>query len=169
MRKSGITDAELKKARAGLRNGVVEQLQTVAGTATDDNGGEFYRFTTQCGPPPPVPDGTGGTQPVTDEKSNVEGSEVVVHHDGQCGFAANLFYGPLETVSQYVVSGGLCDVSETLVWTDVPAGSFWFLMVGDNGTGLESAWGHASSAERNGLQSSGQCGNLFKNPSGSCP
>lgn len=33
MRSSGITDAELSKARAGLRNGVVEQLQTVAGTA----------------------------------------------------------------------------------------------------------------------------------------
>ena len=120
--------------------------------------------------PPPIPDGDIGTLPLLAQRLLDDGSEISITWDEQClPVNTNLLYGPLDQVSSYTVSGSLCATSTVEVWSGVPAGSLWFLVVSDDGAGVESSWGLGAAGERNGLSSSGTCANASKNVTGVCP
>jgi hypothetical protein len=148
----------------------ITSTDELGNTGTDDNGGQYFTFTTTCFPPTPIPSGTFGTTPVRVSRVTPGSGEFLVHWDDLCEpYEANMIYGPLDQISSYVVSGANCTVSEPLLWNTVPAGDIWFLMVGEAKSHLESSWGRSSYGERNGLAGSGQCDTVFKNPLGSCP
>ena len=50
----------------------------------------------------------------------------------------------------------------------VPAGNLFILVVGTDGSGIESSWGSTSFGERNGINASGQCGVTAKEVSNVC-
>jgi uncharacterized repeat protein (TIGR01451 family) len=120
--------------------------------------------------PPPIPHGAVGTQPMLAERLAADGSQMLVTWDEQClPVNANLIYGPLVQVSTYTTSGSLCAISSSEIWNPAPAGDLWFLLVSDDGAGVESSWGQGAGGERNGLTPSGYCGTTSKNITGSCP
>ena len=55
------------------------------------------------------------------------------------------------------------------IWDPAPAGDLWFVLVGDDGAGTESAWGQGFFGERNGLVASGACGSSAKDVTATCP
>ncbi len=84
----------------------------------------------------------------------------------------NLIYGDLAGVSSYALSGSECAIgaSGTFTWNAVPAGDLYFLIVGTDGSGVESSWGSNSFiGERNGMAASGQCSTTAKDITTSCP
>ena len=118
--------------------------------------------------PPPIPDGTGGTEPIAMRRWGLDG--VLVEWDDQCApVQTNLLYGPVDQVSSYTVSGSLCGVTTPLEWTSLPSGSLWFLLVGEDGFSTEGSWGVGTNGERNGAIPSGVCGNELKDALGVCP
>jgi uncharacterized repeat protein (TIGR01451 family) len=115
--------------------------------------------------PPPIPDGS-----VLADRLTPDGSQISIAWDDQCAPAsAKILYGPLDQVSAYTVSGSVCDISNPAIWDTVPAGDVWFVLIGDDGLGVESSWGQASGGERDGLHHSGTCGSSAKDITGSCP
>jgi hypothetical protein len=83
-----------------------------------------------------------------------------------------LLYGSLASVSTYAVDGAVCSLgtSGAATWSEVPAGSLFFVMVGTDGAGLESSWGSDSAGrERHGSTPSGLCGTTAKDASATCP
>jgi hypothetical protein len=119
-------------------------------------------------PPPPVPDGSGGTAGMTVTAGGLP-DQLVVQWDDQCAASANILYGPLAQVSTYGLLGSICAVASPAAWDGVPAGDLWFLLVSDDGLGTESTWGQATGGERNGLTASGECGTSTKDVWGTCP
>lgn len=118
--------------------------------------------------PPPIPDGSGATDPLTIERSGSDA--LLVQWDEQCApLQTNLLYGPLDQVSSYTVAGALCGVTSGVVWSSVPPGDLWILLVAEDGQSTEGSWGQATSGERNGTNASGQCGNDLKDATGICP
>ena len=104
------------------------------------------------------------------ETLTLDGSQISITWDDQCASGnTKILYGPLDQVSSHTVSGSVCGIANPQTWTGVPAGSLWFLLVGDDGLGVESSWGQGSDGERNGLQGSGTCGSSAKDISGTCP
>jgi hypothetical protein len=100
----------------------------------------------------------------------LDGSRISITWDDQCSPAsAKMLYGSLDQVSTHAVSGAVCDIATPEIWDTVPAGSIWFVVVADDGLGVESSWGQASDGERNGLTDSGTCGAAAKDITGSCP
>ena len=123
--------------------------------------------------PPPVPDGVTGVA-MRATRTGLSGSGIDLSWDVASCVAAgyHLIYGPLATVSSYTLAGGACGLGTggTAHWSGVPAGNSWFVIVGENGAGVESSWGTASSgAERAGTTPSGFCGNLARVNGVSCP
>jgi hypothetical protein len=149
----------------------VTSTDELGNTGTDDNGGQYHMFTTICFPPSPIPNGKYGTRPVLVERVTPGGDAFLVHWEDMCDpWEANLLYGPLDQISSYTVTGAECTVSQPALWSSLPAGDIWFLMVGESRSNLESSWGWSSyDGERNGFIGSGQCGTTFKNPAGTCP
>ena len=80
-----------------------------------------------------------------------------------------VLHGALSGVSSYTVAGAVCGVTNPVIWDPVPAGSLWFLLVSDDGSGSESSWGTGAFGERNGLGASNTCGSSAKDLSGTCP
>jgi uncharacterized repeat protein (TIGR01451 family) len=120
--------------------------------------------------PSPVPDGTTGTAAMLAERLAPDGSEISVTWDDQCAPAsAKLVYGSLEQVSDHAISGAVCGIGNPETWTAVPAGNLWFVVVGSDGQGVESSWGHGSEGERSGLSPSDTCGDTAKEITGTCP
>jgi len=120
--------------------------------------------------PPPVPDGSGATSPMLADRLLPDGSQISVTWDDQCAPAgARILHGSLDQVSTHALSGAVCDIANPQVWEAVPAGDIWFILVSDDGLGVESSWGEASGGERNGLSESGMCGSIAKDITGSCP
>jgi subtilisin-like proprotein convertase family protein len=119
--------------------------------------------------PPPIPDGTGGSDPIGVEK--LGGSQLRVSWDDQCSpVTAKILYGPLDGVATHGVFGAECGIAQPHVWSPVLAGDLWFVVVSEDGAGVEGSWGLASPAnERNGLTGSGTCGSMSKDVSGTCP
>ena len=115
--------------------------------------------------PPPIPSGS-----LLADRITTDGSEISVAWDDQCAPAnANILYGPLDQVSTYTVSGSVCGILNPEAWTAVPAGDLWFVVVGDDGVGVESSWGVGTEGERNGLGDSGMCAVTAKDLTGTCP
>jgi len=120
--------------------------------------------------PPPVPGGESGTLPLRADRLANDGSEIAISWDGQClPVNANLLYGPLGGVSSYELDGAVCGVATSDVWSGVPAGDLYFLLVSDDGAGAESSWGLGAGGERHGLVPSGYCATTSKDISGTCP
>jgi len=119
--------------------------------------------------PPPVPDGTAGGTPMRAELSP-DGSEISLSWDDPCAAASTkLIYGPLDQVASYSVSGAVCDIATPEIWTSLPAGDLFFLVVTGDGLDVEGSWGLATEGERNGLSPSNTCGDTEKEITGSCP
>jgi subtilisin-like proprotein convertase family protein len=121
--------------------------------------------------PPPVPDGTGAGEPMKVERLDAGGTQLRVTWDDGCvPVAAKILYGPLDGVATYSLAGAECGIVQPQVWDPVPAGDLWFLVVSEDGGGVEGSWGLATPFnERNGLVDSGTCGSTSKDVSGSCP
>ena len=147
----------------------VSSADEAGNVTTDDNGGQYHTFTSFCGAPP-IPDGAVGSVPVTVEKAAIDGSQLLVHWDDQCATSqTNLLYGSLGQISSYNVLGSLCSISQPELWSAVPGGSIWFVLVGENESGMEGSWGSSSAGERGGGAASLECGITLKISSGSCP
>lgn len=117
--------------------------------------------------PPPVPS-------LHASRSTPTGDTLEITWDAATCPASNndLLYGSLGDVSTYTLSGAVCSVgtSGSTVWSGVPSGNLYFLMVGTDGMGTESSWGmDGAGLERNGPLSSATCGITTKDPSATCP
>jgi hypothetical protein len=120
--------------------------------------------------PPPIPDGAGATSPILADRLTPDGSQISIAWDDQCAPTnANLLYGSLDQVSSYAVAGAVCGIADPEAWTTVPAGDLWFVVVSDDGLGVESSWGQSTAGERNGLVNSATCGIQTKDITGTCP
>lgn len=88
-------------------------------------------------------------------------------------FDYNLLYGDLFAVASQDLLGAECGlgISGVYQWLDVPSGSLYFLLVGQDETGVyESSRGQDSAgAERSGTRSSFRCGSTTKVVSAECP
>jgi len=148
----------------------VASVDPVGNTSIDNNSGAWYPFQTAC-QPPPVPDGSLGADPVTVAK--LPDDTIQVFWDDSCvgSGPSRILYGALDDVSQYTISGAVCDIpviDDNLVW-DEPSGDLWFVVVRGNVSNVEGSWGQSSTGERNGSSPSFQCGSLVKNSAGTCP
>jgi hypothetical protein len=120
--------------------------------------------------PPPVPDGSAGSSAMQASRLTIDGSQISIAWDDQCAPASTkIIYGPLDQVSAHTISGSLCGIANPETWAAVPGGNLWFVVVGADGSGIESSWGLATEGERNGLTPSNTCGDTAKEITGSCP
>ena len=123
-----------------------------------------------AGPPPPIPDGSGPSQPMRADRDAPDGSRILVQWDDGCApVSTKILWGPLDQVGGLGVSGSVCDIANPESWDPAPAGDIWFVLVSDDGSGAESSWGLATGDERNGTTASGTCGSTVKDLTGSCP
>jgi len=117
----------------------------------------------------PIPDGSNGTNPLTVFKLNLEGSLIQIDFDETCSpYRVNILYGTFNNLSDYNLSGAVCNISNPYIW-QINDENIWFLLVTDNGFGKESLWGSSSFGERNGTNPSNYCGNTTKELTGTCP
>lgn len=137
-------------------------------------------------PPPGVPDGAGGTTPMTVTALDLTGSSLQIAWDtasctGDTRF--HLVYGqgsdlPNGPGLAYALAGSLCAMTASpFVWNSVPAatdgtGLIWWLILADDGTTVEGSWGQSSAlAERIGPGiggCSGVCGVTSKSLTNTC-
>ena len=119
-------------------------------------------------PPLPVPTGSLAAARLSED-------EIALSWDASSctSFDYHLLHGALADVASYALSGAECAIgtSGSHVWTGVPAGSLYFLIVGTDDTGVyESGWGRDSAgAPRFGTKASFFCGTTTKVVSSSCP
>ncbi len=99
--------------------------------------------------------------------------EIAWDADACQSFDYNLLAGPLDDVSTYTLTHAECGIGVTgsLIWSNVPDESLYFLVVGTDGTAVyESSWGATSSgSERFGTAASFTCGTTTKVVSSTCP
>jgi len=118
--------------------------------------------------PLPVPQSSLTAERLSDEQIQVEWDA------SSCtSFDYHLLFGALEEVSTYELTGAECAIgtSGTHVWTGVPGGSLYFLVVGTDDTGVyESGWGRDSAGgQRFGTIEWFECGTTTKIVSSTCP
>ena len=120
----------------------------------------------------PVADGSFGV-PMRAARADLSGTTIELTWDvATCSSTDHhVLYGPLATVASSTVSGASCHLGTTgsATWIGVPAGDFWFVVVGDNGQSTEGSWGSMTSGERGGPAASGRCGLTAKNYTATCP
>jgi hypothetical protein len=121
----------------------------------------------------PVPDGLFGTA-MRASRADAPGSTIGLTWDvATCASADNhLLYGDLAGVSSLTVLGAACDLgtSGSATWSAVPAGSLWFVVVGDDNATVEGSWGtDGVGGQRHGATPSGQCSLVTRDNSGTCP
>ena len=124
--------------------------------------------------PPPVPDGRSGTTPLQAVRLTAAGDAIELSWDATSCPATdtNLLYGELGLVAGYILGGSVCGLgtSGSYLWSSVPAGDLYFLVVATDGAGTEGSWGvDGAGQERNGPVSSGACGVAVKDLSATCP
>ncbi len=135
---------------------------------------DAYNSCATAAGPPPAPDGGAGTAPLRGDRLTPAGDAIALTWDASSCTAAdyNLLYGDLAGVAGYALSGSRCSLGSggSYTWSGVPAGDLFFLVVGVDGTGVESSWGMSSlPAERNGMNHSGECSVISKEISAGCP
>ena len=137
--------------------------------------------------PPPVPDGSGNTLPMTVEMLDADGTILSLSWDVSfCAAASDhlLIYGqgsqlPSLPAGPFQVEGGVCGLGALVpfVWNGVPevtdgTGLLWWLLLVDGGDGSEGSWGtDGSQLERLGPGLGGSselCGISFKDASNTC-
>jgi hypothetical protein len=102
------------------------------------------------------------------------GSSIAVTWDvATCASADHhILYGDLSNVASLSPTGAACDLGTTgsATWTAVPAGSLWFVVVGDDNAVTEGTWGtDGNTPQRGGTTPSGFCGLTVRDNSGTCP
>jgi hypothetical protein len=107
-------------------------------------------------------------------RMNASGDSIQVRWDAASCPAAgyNLLYGNLADVAAATLNGAACTLgtSGSAVWSSVPPGNLFFLLVGTDGAATESSWGVTSSGqERHGASPSGRCGIGAKDATSTCP
>jgi hypothetical protein len=115
-----------------------------------------------------VPDGgEGGTTPLLVSKS---GDDLSISWDtataGCLSPGYHLIWGWGDDVDSNAVSGSDCtlDGSGGHIWTTSPDASSdwcWFLVVGNDGAGIESGWGTDFKSHQRSTEASGQCGTIL--------
>ncbi len=119
--------------------------------------------------PPPIPDGSSGTEPLLVDRLDTAGTQLMLRWDPQCSpYSTKVLYGLLGNVASYASDGATCGIGQPHVW-DSPAGDLWFLLIADDGLGSEGSWGSATVGERNGTTASNTCGSTVKTLSAVCP
>lgn len=139
-----------------------------------------------AGGPPGVPDGTGGTTPVTVASAAPDGSALRVFFDvASCTNAADhhILYGqrgglPAAPGGTFTLLGSVCRIGNASPydWNGVPppddgAGLIWFLLVATDAAGVEGSWGvDGSGNERHGAGNNGASGTcaLVKSVDNTC-
>jgi Zn-dependent M28 family amino/carboxypeptidase/subtilisin-like proprotein convertase family protein len=171
---SFIPDAPLSSA-----NGI-HSIGTWGLKAVDDAGsnlGTLQNWTLMLTYPsspcaPPVPDGTFGAA-MTSARGAADGSSINVTWDTSSCAAPGykILYGPLSSVSTYVLGGSVCALGTggTAAWSSVPAGDLWYVVVATDGAGTEGNWGTATAGPMGGATASAQCGDAARSNAGSCP
>lgn len=120
-------------------------------------------------PPRPIPSGSAPTTPVLISKIDDSGSELLIEWDDWCSpLNTNIIFGPLSGLDEYTISGSKCGIASPDTWS-LSDSDIWFVLVSDDGLGIESSWGRATNGERNEMTASHACGNTEKDPSGTCP
>jgi uncharacterized repeat protein (TIGR01451 family) len=120
--------------------------------------------------PPPIPDGSANTTPLLVDRLVGDGTSLELVWDDQCApIGTKVIYGPIGQVSTLGITGSVCSVSNPVLWDPVPVESLWFLLVSDDGLGIEGSWGQTAGVERNGLTHSNTCGSTSKEINGVCP
>ena len=122
--------------------------------------------------PPPVA-GPGSGSSMTASRTDPAGTSIQVAWDAATCPAADyrVLYGSLDSVSSYDVDGAVCGAGLTgsVLWSDVPPGDLWFVVVGGDGLGLEGTWGTDGAGNpRAGSTPSGLCGTVARNNAGAC-
>ena len=136
--------------------------------------------------PPGVPDGRGVSLPVTVDKADATGSSLSVFWDSlSCAQNGDhqIIYGegsqlPLTPGGAYNLAGSACSIGAVapFTWNPSPTagdgtGLIWWLVVVNDGSGIEGSWGSDGVAERAGTGfdgSSSQCGVTDKNVTNTC-
>ncbi len=136
--------------------------------------------------PPGVPDGTGGTTPMTVAATTPAATTLRVSFDtASCTNAADyhILYGqrsdlPALPGGAYALLGGVCRIGRATPydWTGVPeagdgSGLIWFLLVATDATGAEGSWGvDSAGAEPVGPGNGGSSGicAVVKNVANTC-
>jgi hypothetical protein len=121
----------------------------------------------------PVADGSFGTA-MTGSRADASGGTIDLSWDVATCTSPNhhVIYGDLGSVASITVAGASCNLgtSGSALWSGVPAGDLWFVVVGDDAASTEGSWGTDSTgAERGGSATSGQCGLGTRDDSGVCP
>ncbi len=119
--------------------------------------------------PRAIPDGSNSTQAVKVTKATENGNTILVDWDNRCEEEANIIYGNLSQLSNYTISGSVCNIGDNNSWNIGSTTNIWFVLVSDNNNGKESSWGLSSTGQRNDRNASGQCGNTLRDNSGICP
>lgn len=132
--------------------------------------------------PPPIPDGSGAsTQAMS--ASGAGSGPVTLAWDTTCpSVNTNLYWGfddglPSTTAGPFAIAGSECGLgtSGAFTWNGcpdpAPSRFVWWLLVATDGIQTEGSWGKNSvGVERNGAQTSGQCGFTTKDLSNpGCP
>lgn len=117
---------------------------------------------TAVGGPPGVPDGTGGTTPVTARPTTTDGSTLQVSFDvTSCTDAADhhIVFGerngfPAVPGGAFTPLGSVCRIGATspYTWAGVPQPTdgrnlIWFLVVATDSAGVEGSWGVDSAGQ----------------------
>ena len=135
--------------------------------------------------PPGVPDGTGGTTPMTASLTVPDGSSLSVSFDtASCsgGTQHHILYGqrsgfPTTPGGTFTLLGSVCSIGNTspFAWTSVPSPAvgnlLWFLLVVTDSGGIEGSWGEDRAGnERTGTGNNGAsgCCALVKNVTNAC-
>lgn len=104
------------------------------------------------------------------QRVDAAGDRLQLSWDDRCGpVTAKVIYGPLEQVASLTPAGHVCAIANPHFLDPAPAGDLWFLVIGEDGAGVESSWGASSYGERNGLSASGTCGSAAKDITAVCP
>jgi hypothetical protein len=135
-------------------------------------------------PPPGVPDGTAGSNPVRGQRLTADGSSIQVSWDTlTCSSEQEhvIVWGagndlPSAPGGPFSVSGGVCGIGNTgeFTWSPTPTiadALLWWLVVAQDDSGVEGSWGVGASGERTGPGpdgSSGQCGATDRDLANDC-
>ncbi|HEX4822817.1 MAG TPA: S8 family serine peptidase [Candidatus Polarisedimenticolaceae bacterium] len=107
-------------------------------------------------------------------RGNTNGTTIFLSWDdaGCASTGYHMLYGNLATVSTYALGGSLCalNTAGSSTWSNVPAGSLWYVVVSDDAGVTEGSWGPGvAGGERNGGAASGQCGFTARSNTATCP
>ena len=104
------------------------------------------------------------------DRLDAAGDQLLLSWDDQCGpVTAKVIYGPLDQVTTLTPTGHACAIANPHVLDLAAVGDFWFIVIGEDGAGIESSWGTSSFGERNALSASGTCGSTVKDITAVCP